>query len=62
MRKFKPKGDIGGKQKSKHFKPLFMGVRTFIQTTKKGDAFFVYAILTFDLGTQQHETPIQYQD
>ncbi len=62
MHKFKPKGDIGGNQRSKHFKPLFMGARAFIQTTKKGDAFFVYAILALDLRTQQHEIPIQYQD
>ncbi len=30
MHKFKHEGDIGGKKRSKHFKPLFMGVRTFI--------------------------------
>jgi hypothetical protein len=62
MHKFKPEGDIGGNQRSKHFKPLLMGARAFIQTTKKGDAFFVYAILALDLRTQQHEIPIQYQD
>jgi hypothetical protein len=32
-----------------------MGARAFIQTTKKGDAFFVYAIIAFNLDTQQHE-------
>jgi hypothetical protein len=47
---------------SKHFKLLFVGARTFIQATKKGDAIFVYAILTLDPGTQQHEIPIQYQN
>ncbi len=39
-----------------------MGARTFIQTTKKGDAFFVYAIPTLDPRMQQHEIPIQYKD
>jgi hypothetical protein len=58
MQKFKREGDIRGNQRSKHFKPLFMGARTFIQATKKGDTFFVYAILALDLGTQQHEIPI----
>ncbi len=29
-----------------------MGAKTFIQKTKKGDALFVYAILTLDLRTQ----------
>ncbi len=37
------------------FKPLFVGAKTFIQTTKKGDALFVYAIPTFDFGMQQHD-------
>jgi hypothetical protein len=32
-----------------------MGAKTFIQTTKNGDAFFVYAILATDLGMQQHD-------
>jgi hypothetical protein len=62
MQKLKREKDIVGNQGSKHFKPLFMGAKTFLQVTKKGDAFFVYAILAFDLGTQQHEIPIQYQD
>jgi hypothetical protein len=30
MEKLKHEGDIGGNQGSKHFKPLFMGTRTFI--------------------------------
>jgi hypothetical protein len=38
-----------------------MGARAFMQATKKGNAFFVYAIPTLDLGMQQHEIPIQYQ-
>jgi len=45
MQKLKWEGDIEGNQGSKHFKLLFMRVKVFIQTTKKGDAFFVYAIL-----------------
>jgi hypothetical protein len=40
-------GDLG----SKHFKTIFMGAKTFIQATKKGDAFFVYAIPALDLET-----------
>jgi hypothetical protein len=36
--------------------------RTFMQATKKGDAFFVYAIPTLDLRMQQHEMLIHYQD
>jgi hypothetical protein len=40
MQKLKREGNIGGNQGSKHFKPLIVGARTFIQTTKKGDAFF----------------------
>ncbi len=33
-----------------------------MQATKKGDAFFVYAIPTLDLRMQQHEMLIHYQD
>jgi len=40
------------------FKPLFVGTRALIQTTKKGDALFVYVVPTPDLRTQQHEIPI----
>jgi hypothetical protein len=35
-----------------------MGARTFIQITKKEDAFFVYAIPTLDPKMQQHHIPI----
>jgi hypothetical protein len=62
MPKLKREGDIRGNQGSKHFKPLFVGTRTFIQTTKKGDAFFVYAIPSPNPRMQQHEIPIQYKD
>jgi hypothetical protein len=58
MQKLKREGDIRGNQGSKHFKPLFVGARTFIQTTKKGDAFLMYAIPTPDPRMQQHEIPI----
>jgi hypothetical protein len=62
MQKLKCERNIGGNQGSKHFELLFMGAKAFIQVAKKGNAFFVYAIPTFDLGMQQHEIPIQYQD
>jgi len=39
-----------------------VGARAFMQATKKGDAFFVYAIPTLGPGMQQHKIPIQYQD
>jgi hypothetical protein len=48
--------------KPKHFKPLFVRAKIVIQEIKKGDASFVYAIPTFDLGTQQHEILVQYQE
>jgi hypothetical protein len=50
MQKIKHEGDMRGNQESKHFKPLFMGARVFIQATKKGDAFFVYVNSTLILG------------
>jgi hypothetical protein len=39
-----------------------MGAKIFIQAIKKGYAFFMYASPTLDLGMQQHEIPIHYQD
>jgi hypothetical protein len=39
-----------------------VGAKTFIQAANKGDAFFVNAITVPDLGMEQHEIPIQYQD
>ncbi len=60
MQKLKCEGDIGGNQGSNHFKPLFVGARTCMQASKKGDAFFVYAIPAPDPKTQQHNIPIQY--
>ncbi len=62
MKKLKCEGDIGGNQGSNHFKPLFVGARTFMQASKKGDAFFVYAIPALDLKMQQHEILIHYQN
>ncbi len=55
MQKLKHEGNMGGNQGSKHFKPLFVGVKTLIQTTKKGNAFFVYVIQAPNSRTQQHE-------
>jgi hypothetical protein len=50
MLKLKREGDIKGNEGSNHFKLLFVGARSLMQATKKGDAFFVYAIPTLDLG------------
>jgi hypothetical protein len=50
MHKFKHERDIGGNQRSKHFKPSFIGARTFIQAPKNGDALFMYAIQPLILG------------
>jgi hypothetical protein len=48
MHKFKHEGDIGGKQISKHFKPLFMGARTsYKQQRREMDSL---CMLTLDLG------------
>jgi hypothetical protein len=58
MQKFKHEGYIGGNQRSNHLKPLFVGVKTFMQVAKKGNVFFVYAIPAHDPGMQQHEIPI----
>jgi hypothetical protein len=55
MQKLKCEGDFGGNQGSNHFKPLFVGARAFMQATKKGDAFFLYAIPAPDPKMQQHE-------
>ncbi len=53
--------NLVGAQKFKFSKPLFMGVRAFMHATKKGDAFFIYALLAINVGPQQHEIPFQYK-
>ncbi len=53
MQKLKHERDIGGNQGSKHFKPLFMGEKPFIQAVRKGDAFFMCVIITPDPRMQQ---------
>jgi hypothetical protein len=42
-------------QKTKFSKPLVMGVKGFMHVTKKGDAFFIYALPVIDARSQQHE-------
>jgi hypothetical protein len=36
--------NLVGAQKSKFFKPLFMGVKAFMHVANKGDAFLIYAL------------------
>jgi hypothetical protein len=48
-------------QKSKFSTPLFMETKTFMQATKKRDAFFIYALPTTNVKPQQHEIPSQYK-
>jgi hypothetical protein len=47
--------NLANATKSKFSKLLFMGARAFIHVTKKGDALFIYAFPTTNVGSQQHE-------
>ncbi len=51
--------NLVGAQKSKFFKPLFMGTRALMHVAKKGDAFLIYVLLAIDVRPQQHEIPYQ---
>jgi hypothetical protein len=42
MQNFKHNKNLGGTQGSKHSRPLFMGVITFMQARNKIDTFLVY--------------------
>jgi hypothetical protein len=42
-------------EESKFSKLLFMRVRAFMHVIKKGDAFFIYALLAKNAMPQQHE-------
>jgi len=45
---------------SKFSKPLFMGAKGFMHTTKKEDAFLIYALLVINV-RPRHEIPSQYK-
>jgi hypothetical protein len=53
--------NLVGAQKSKFYRPLFMGMKAFMYATKKGDAFFIYAFFAIDVKSQQHEILFQYK-
>jgi hypothetical protein len=54
--------NLVGAQKSKFSKPLFIGVKTFVHVVRKGDEFFIYALIAIDVKPQQHEIHSQYKD
>jgi hypothetical protein len=47
--------NLVGAHESKFSKLLFMGVGAFMHVIKKGDAFFIYALLAKNAMPQQHE-------
>jgi hypothetical protein len=53
--------NLVGAQKSKFFKPLFMGMKAFMHVAKKGDAFLIYALLATNARSQQHDIMSQYK-
>jgi len=53
---------LGNAQDVKNSKALFVGIRFFMQTTKKGNAFLIYVLPTLDIKYFHHETPSQYKE
>jgi hypothetical protein len=41
---------------------LFIRAKTFMQTTKKGDAFLIYVLTTLDAKSPCHEISSQYKE
>jgi hypothetical protein len=41
---------------------LFIGAKTFMQATKKGDAFFIYVLLASNVELPHHEIFFQYKE
>jgi hypothetical protein len=53
---------LGNAQDVKNSKVLFVGIRFFMQTANKGDAFPIYVLSTSDIKSFHHETPSQYKE
>jgi hypothetical protein len=49
--------DIGGTQKPKCWKSLFIGAKAFMHVIKKGDAFLIYVLPMLDAKSSHHEIP-----
>jgi hypothetical protein len=53
---------LGNAQDVKNSKALFVRIRFFMQTTKKGNTFLIYVLPTLDIKSFHHETPSQYKE
>jgi hypothetical protein len=50
------KKDIGGMQKPKCWKSLFLKAKAFMHGTKKGDAFLIYVLPMLDAKSPHHDS------
>jgi hypothetical protein len=48
---------LGSTQDVKSSKTLFIGTRAFMQTAKKGNAFFIFVLPILDIESLHHEIP-----
>jgi hypothetical protein len=62
MQNLKQKEDLISIKRSRCFKPLFIGAKTYMKTTKKRDAFSIYALPSLDSELRPHEIPSQYKE
>jgi hypothetical protein len=57
MQNLKQKEDLSSIRRSRCFKPLFIGEKIYMKTTKRGDAFLIYALPSPNGELCPHEIP-----
>jgi hypothetical protein len=62
MQNLKQKEDFNNIRRSKCFKPLFIGAKNYMKTTKKGDAFLIYVFPSLDGELHPREIPSHYKE
>jgi hypothetical protein len=61
MQNLKQKKDLNGTRRLRCLKLLFVGTKTFMKATKRGDAFLIYILPLPDVEPHPHDVPSQYQ-
>jgi hypothetical protein len=55
MQNLKHQGDLGGTIRPRCLEPLFVGIKKFLTTSTRGDAFFIYILPSLNVEPHPHE-------
>jgi len=62
VQNLKQKEDFGSIKRFRCSKPLFIRAKTYMKTTKRGDAFLIYVLPSPDGELCSHEIPSHYKE